>query len=471
MMAPAIAPPGFWHFAAACVVGALAMLGLLPAGDALGALSTVAATVAVAGLLLRRRKVNGRLVLEPAVLVVCVLYAWHFIFWVVYYAGLASPSRSQQYFNFAPAGMDMAFVLSLLAVFGAIAGAEAGMGRTPWRWEKGSSVTVTGVPHAAGLLGLGLVFLYVMAGGAATAGAYVDVFTEEHGLRRLYNLGIVLVLGATAPVLLLDSRRRWRLAFGLGVLLPTVLISAYLGSRWIVFSVLLLALAIRSLRGARAKAPTVVLLGIALALFAVVVKEFRAGSIRGLADAPAVVFDRHTNPLIELPEELGQTFLPVAGTVALIDSGEALRYGGSFGAAVLSIVPSGERLAGTGAERLPRELASVYVPERFVREGFTIGYSMVAELYANFGMLGVLLGAPALGYLLGRLQRAAVLRQSAAVVFLLWAVVAFAMFGIRNDLYTWLRYAVWAGVIFWLIGRSMDIMRERRQGAFGLAPS
>ena len=70
-----------------------------------------------------------------------------------------------------------------------------------------------------------------------------------------------------------------------------------------------------------------------------------------------------------------------------------------------------------------------------------------------------------LGFALGRGWRRAVDRHSAGRIYAVWAVCAFALFGVRNDLYTSLRWAIWAAIaVFvagWLQDRGLSTLRPR----------
>lgn len=420
---------------------------------ALGFACMAAAAIAVVVFLAQRRAVNGRFVLEPPVLVVLVLFAWHFAFWPVYFLGLASTYRVRRYLDFAPEYTVSALVVCLIAVLACIAGTQAGLGSARTRPMRVPATLGTEVyiGAAAGTL---MSLVYFALRGSSLVGQYADVFVEEDPLRRLYSLGLVLVLGATGPIIQAEENRARRRGFVILMLLPTLLVSLAIGSRWVLFSAALLVLAARSMRGRRRGLLGVVLIGLSLVLLGTLVRDFRDGAISGVDEIPSALVDRYQNPLIEFPEEIGLTFLPVAGTLQLADEDHDYLYGASFGASLLTIVPSGESLAGEDAlPRLSSEFAAVYDPERYFSEGGTLGYSLVAELYRNFGIGGVLAGMALFGYALGRIYRHAVASDSLAWLFALWAVATFAMFGVRNDTFTWLRFAVWGGLIFMWIGR------------------
>src|SRR5215211_5769459 len=129
----------------------------------------IAATVAVVGLVLRRRRANGRFLFEPPVLVVIVLFVWHFAFWPIYYLGLSTDYRRAQYLEFAPGSTSAAFFASLVAILAIIAGVEAGIGATRSRVEAMPASLGRGV-YVAAIAGALLIGVYFVVRGRGLVG-------------------------------------------------------------------------------------------------------------------------------------------------------------------------------------------------------------------------------------------------------------------------------------------------------------
>jgi hypothetical protein len=444
-----VSPPGLWYAIAAAAAGALA--SLLHGSDSRGWLLTavvVAAAVVVQSFLRRRRR-NRRALIEPPFVLVLVFFVWHFSFWAVYFVGLASDYRIVEYFSIEPSMITTAAWTCVAGLLALIAGIEAGLGRR--RWVQ----PATEPPHQAAfylaaVAGALLIVTYVAISGSKLHGNYSETFTEADPLRRLYNLGVVLVLATFAPMLMRPLKGAQRVA-AITAGTSLVLASLYVGQRWILFTLVLLYLAARSVRGRTLPLVALLVLSLALVPTAVLVKDIRGGRVTSLATARSAIADRYTNPLVELPEELGQTFIPVAGAIALTDADRPL-LGSSLKDATLTIVPSLGQVAGAGDDRPTYELARTYFPQRFATEGYTLGYSIVAELYRNFALPGVVLGLLALGWLVGRSYERYLATQSFQSLYLCFALVAVLVFGIRNDAYTWLRSAVWATAAVLLLG-------------------
>jgi peptidoglycan/LPS O-acetylase OafA/YrhL len=432
----------------------------------IGALATVAAIVTTGWLLYARRRAHGRWVLEPPVLVVIAVTVWHFAFWPLYYLGLASAGRKSLYLGFVPTATAGAFFASLVGVLAIAGGVRAGLGRAPTAPTDRSAPMLDRRPGplvwAIGITGCLLILAYAAGSGLHEVGDYSKVYLQDSGLRRLYNLGIVLLLGGLAPVLLAEPSRRRRLLFAGVFVLPALAITAVLGSRWVAFTAVAVALATTTLRGDRIRVAWLVVGALGLTAGGTIVKNVRAGLINNPGDVPHVLFDGNVNPVLDLPQELGQTFLTVGGTIGALGrppghpAGQELQYGQTLVLPLVAIVPSGEKLLGVTAQRPGRDWAEIYFPRRYASEGYTMGFSSIAELLLNFGLPGVGLGMALLGFLLGRGWRWASDRRSAAGIYAMWAICAFALFGVRNDLYTSLRWAIWAAVAVFVAGWLQD---------------
>jgi predicted small integral membrane protein len=448
---PLVLPYGLGYL---LLAGALALFWI-PLRDAdvntVGLMSLAIAGGTLVSYALRRRQVNGRFILEPPVLVAAVFFVWHFAFWMVYYAGLATDYRILEYFRFSPSATNAAFLASTTAMLALVGGIEAATGGARPRSGPESARAPRGL-WAIAAAGCLLVVSYFVLQGHTVIGQYSAVFLQETGVRRLYNLGVLLTLASAGPVLFAESHSRRRAQF-IALAVPVLVISLAMGTRWIVFSFVLIALCARSMRGDRIPLAWIAVALVALVTVGIVTKELRAGDLTSVSDVQTALVDRYTNPLFELPEELGQAFIPVAGSVQLSEYGQTLLYGRSYADAALSVVPSLSSILHIELVRPGEQLAAAFYTSRNAFEGFTIGYSPVAELYTNFGILGVLLGMAFFGYLFGWLYRRGLRSNRPGDAYLTFAVTAVLLFGLRNDAATSLRYAVWGILIVYAIGR------------------
>jgi oligosaccharide repeat unit polymerase len=264
-----------------------------------------------------------------------------------------------------------------------------------------------------------------------------------------------LVLGAIGPVLLFEENRRRRWQFTALAMAPTLAVSLFYGTRYVAFSAVILALTAIGMRHRRSGAMRLALVAVLLIPIGAIVKEARAGNVNSLDEARAVLTVKEPNPLLEFPEEIGQGFTPVAGIIQSTTNSRSggYRYGRTFVGAALTVVPSGPRLAGIEVDRPTFDLSAELLGDGYYQEGLTVGYSLIAELFLNFGAWGVVFGMALIGWALGAAYRASIVRDRPALLFALWAVMGFALYAARNDAFTTLRYMVWGALIFWLAAR------------------
>ncbi len=387
-----------------------------------------------------------------------MFFVWHFSYWLLFALHMSSWYRFGEYTRFG--SREAVFTLYVCTAGGLalLGGLQTGIGRRQWRPLPRSTTTLAPI-YAMAAIGTMLVAAYFAVKGHRLVGNYAAVFLEGDPLRRLYNLGVVLVLAVLGPLVSLEDLGRRRAAALVALVAPVVIIALLLGSRWVLFSAVLVYYCARSMRGAKVGfvRPAVLLLG--LILLAIVVKTFRSDP-SAVAGWKALLFHRYTNPVIEFFEETGQTFVAVNDVVHMTKS-SALLYGKSFGDALLTIVPSLPAVLHVHVVRPGQELATTYYAQGYQTSGYTVGYSLVGELYRNFGLIGVVPGLWGLGYAFGRLYRRYLDRLRYIEYFILFAALSILMFGLRNDVFTWLRDAVWAAALVAFLGHRFERLRIR----------
>lgn len=452
---PFSVPRGFLYLAAAVVLACIAP-GLRAGGHGSRLLAVALAVGAVSTHVVRRWRTNGRFVLEPPVLLVIVFLFWHFSYWFVYFAGLAAWYRVDAFESFAPAETTFALWLCVIALFALLAGVEAGMAGLPLRPVKQLRGQSTRPIYLLAASGAVLIVGYFAIDGHRLVGHYASVFLEDDGKRRIYNLGIVLLLASLGPLMHSGEHGTKRSLALLTIIAPAVGLTVLLGSRWVLFCALLIVLGARTMRGAALGPFRVAGTLVGAIVIGVVVKALRAGNVTGVAGARSAISHYYTNPFTDFFVEIGQTFLAVAGATGLRAAGVPLLFGRSFADGALTVIPSAPAMLHHPVVRPMRDLAAYYFPQKYATEGYTIGYSIVAELYANFSLPGVLVGMALIGYGVARVYRRFLMGGGYAPLFATYAVVGLFIFGMRNDTVTWLRYAVWGLALAWLIGRRLD---------------
>jgi len=323
------------------------------------------------------------------------------------------------------------------------------------RWRSAAPRAAGRAVYALGAAGVLLVVAFFALRGHALVGNYDAVYVGDDGPRRLLNLGMVLVLGSAVPALLYERSRRRIAAYLVLVLLPAVGLAMVMGTRWVAFTAAALLLVAASLRGLRWRLPWLVGAALLLLVASSLAREARAGKVDGIGDVPSALFPKGQSFVVGFPQEISTGSLTVKLELRSHRYDE-LQWGASLLTALATAVPPLPRLAGFEVQRPVFQMAQRYYPDRFETQGWTPGYSIVAELYRNFGPLGIPLGVALLAYAFGLLYARAIERESRMLLFACFAVLAFAVFGIRNDFATWVRYAIWGAAIFGAVGWWLD---------------
>jgi peptidoglycan/LPS O-acetylase OafA/YrhL len=456
----ALGSPGVPALVAACAVALLwAVVGSPQQGRLwIGAVSTAVCLAGAVVLVVQRRRTQGRWLLEPPTMLVAVMLVWHLGFWIMYYLGLAGDYRRGEFLPFTPFATSSAFFAVLVGTLAAVGGTQLGLGRA--RLQRPARPAGPGTwSYVLAAFGMLLVIGYAATAGRHTIGDYSALFTKDDAARRLYNLGIVLVLTFCAPVLLLERSRRRLGVFEIVVIVPTILAAAVMGSRWVLFSALAISISAISVRGIRVRVLPAVAALLLVIGFSAVVKQVRSGKVDNIGDVPAALVDAKVNPVFDIPQEAGQTYLTLLGTIASLERQESFpteldrQWGSTYVGPLLTVVPSAEKVVGVDLPRPSKQFAQTYYPKAAASQGFAMGFSFLAELALNFGIPGVLIGSGLLFFVLARLYRLAMQREDLALTFVVWSLSTFAIFGIRNDAYTTIRWAVWGAIAAYLAGR------------------
>lgn len=458
------APPrllgGFAWLLAAAGVTAWWLLAE-PHGRGVERAAVIGAVGALVVFVAMRVRHERRFLVDPPLVLVVAFFSWHFPFWIVRELGGAYWYRIQQYVEYQPALNGPSLLACLVAMLALAGGLQLGVGAV--RWRPVAPRAAAGAVYALGAAGTLLVVVFFAVRGHSLVGDYNAVFVGDSGPRRLLNLGMVLVLGSTVPVLLYERAPRRIAAYLVLVLLPAAGLATLMGTRWVVFTAAVLVLVAASLRGLRWRLLWFVAPALLLLVASSVAREARAGKVHAIGDVPAALFPKGQTFFVGFPQEISAGPLTVKLEMRSRRYDEPL-WGTSLLTSLTTVVPSLPEVAGFEVRRPVYDMARRYYPERFKTQGFTPGYSIAAELYRNFGPLGIPIGMAILAYAFGLLYARAVRRESRMLLFASFAVLAFAVFGIRNDLATWVRYAAWSAAIFGAVGWWLD-RRAARESA------
>jgi len=424
-----------------------------PHGRGVERAAVIGAVGAVVVFIVVRVRHEGRFLVDPPLVLVVAFFAWHFPFWVVRELGGAYWYRLQQYVEYQPQLNGPALLACLAGLLALAGGLQLGVGAV--RWRPLTPRPAARAAYALGAAGTLLVIVFFALRGRALVGDYDAVFLGDDGARRLLNLGLVLVLGGMLPVLLYERDRRRIVAYLVLVLLPATGLAIVMGTRWVVFTAVALGLMTASLRGMRWRLRWLVPAVLLLLVVSSVAREARSGNVHGLGGVPSALFPKGQTFFVGFPQEIS------TGSQAMKLELSSRRYdaplwGASLLTSVATIAPSLPQLVGLEVRRPGIEMTRRYYPERFEKEGWTPGYSIAAELYRNFGPFGIPIGMAVLAYAFALLYKRAIERERRMLLFACFAVLAFAVFGIRNDFATWVRYGVWGAAIFGALGWWLD---------------
>lgn len=170
------------------------------------------------------------------------------------------------------------------------------------------------------------------------------------------------------------------------------------------------------------------------------------------------VFAAQTNPLIAPVSEMGSSLVAVVQTVRLVPSVRPFDYGTSYAYAVSTILPNvGWEIHPATAHGLLGDWLIKMVNPYIASRGGGLGYSFIAEAFANFGWYGVAPLLACLGYLLLPLFRWGTDTTDPIRCAFLGTFLSFFLLFARGESGTSLRSLVWYSlmpyVAITLIGR------------------
>ncbi|MDH7602746.1 MAG: O-antigen polysaccharide polymerase Wzy [Armatimonadota bacterium] len=199
-----------------------------------------------------------------------------------------------------------------------------------------------------------------------------------------------------------------------------------------------------------------VFLAIAIVLPIVGITRSLSGDQRLSADLVGMLFSLD-NPIVALVKELGTTMRTVAYTLILVPGERCFDYGLGYLRATMTLVPS---LYWVTSETYSSWLVWTVAPG-FAKMGGGLGFSFIAEAYANFGWLGSVLFTLLLGYMLARLALWVDASGEPARAALAAAFVAFTLQYARGESAGEIGRLFWAVFVPYLAAKQIMIMARR----------
>lgn len=136
--------------------------------------------------------------------------------------------------------------------------------------------------------------------------------------------------------------------------------------------------------------------------------------------------------LIGIIRELGRTFQATAYTMKVLDFTNEFRLGWSYVGALGLVLPSGVLGIDVESVRPSVWLVSIVDPV-FKRAGGGLGFSMIAESYYNFGILGGLAAMFLQGILIGKLSEISLFSRRYILGLLAAAYMSVLVFYVRQE--------------------------------------
>jgi hypothetical protein len=330
---------------------------------------------------------------------------------------------------FTPAG-TLAVLEATVFLTCFVVGTELGYGRPAEAPEEESSAPeLARAGDVCIVLGLLLFFLVLYRHGPEALLVPYERFFPEFSLD--FSRAVVVVgFGALLVVASGASLRhvRWALALYAAVAVPVFLVGGRSAPMFVIVALLVTV----TQRGMVIKLRWLVVAALVLLSAIAVVRVSRQGGLATIGDAAALT----SRAPIEGLAELGGSLAPV---YAVIDSEQ--RWGREYAWGETYLFPLQRvwrRLA--GAERSDPETDPRFIAAFTNRQYGSIGFSTVAEAYANGGTAGVVLFALAWGLLLGWLERSGATPYGQAC---LGAILLPMLFNVRNS---FIFVPAWAGI-------------------------
>jgi oligosaccharide repeat unit polymerase len=163
------------------------------------------------------------------------------------------------------------------------------------------------------------------------------------------------------------------------------------------------------------------------------------------------------NPIVALVKELGTTMRTVAYTIMFVPGERNFDYGLGYLRATMTLVPS---LYWVTTETYSSWLVWTVAP-RFASLGGGLGFSFIAEAYANFGWIGSVVFTFLLGYALSRLARWVDLSEDPARRALAASFIAFTIQYARGESAGEIGRLFWAVLVPYLVAKHIASLRQR----------
>jgi oligosaccharide repeat unit polymerase len=175
------------------------------------------------------------------------------------------------------------------------------------------------------------------------------------------------------------------------------------------------------------------------------------------------------NPILMTIREMGGSMATIAHTIELIPDVRPLAWGSTYGFAATGIIPNLFWQLHPAVEygSLGNWLTSTVDPYLFYLGG-GLGYSFIAEAYANFGWIGTPLAFVLIGFFSARLSNWPYGKQDHAKVAVVAVCIANMLFWVRGDLSSVFRPLFYSAIIPYVVIRIIRSELGRKNSNVGM---
>jgi oligosaccharide repeat unit polymerase len=356
----------------------------------------------------------------------------------------------------APRNLARGFGVALLTLTSFIAGMylhgiddRRSPNRTAWptsAFVGWAGLIVFAIGAASMLVG------FVRAGPSLILGMYGEIYESKAvGVDfRLFDVGLILTKAGVIGLLVAHRPRRivWD-SIAITTALLILAISARLGDRGGLISFAFAVTWVYAQRIRRIPVWLLAIAGVVVVFLIPGIKEYR--DTRSLAATLSLSPAQAASSTLY---EAGTSVLTYAYTLDLIPSEKSYGWGISYLRAFLHLLPNlgltpGKSFMPDVLEASPSQWLTARIHPAKYEQGGGYGYSVGAEWYFNFGMMGVLVGMIGMGYLLCFFRK----KEQGGPLWMAWSALLFSMLEliVRNIIGAPLKAAMWSLFALWAV--------------------
>lgn len=284
---------------------------------------------------------------------------------------------------------------------------------------------------------------------------------REFGDQTLYRLIWSNTLPVAGFIFLLSNKRLLRYS-GYAVLIILFVIYAAMGNRGYAFSILLTAFWLYNFKYRSVRLVTGLLFAFLIVVLVAVFYQLKPLTVQEKLNLSSYTFTfDELSPIISLLEEGSATYRSTLYTVQMIPEYKDYDYGGSYVWALSTIIPN---IFGDIHPAKLRKNPSIWltwcITPKAARQGRGYGFSIIAEGYYNFGIIGVVSVMLLVGWFISRLTLVADRSTTNTSTVVLAIILHNLLWGVRNAAESIVRPIVWEIMCLFTIYLLVQFVRQ-----------